>query len=181
MERAIRTIKGLMKQCTMAKQSWRLALIEYLATPLDSNTTSPSELNGHKFNSLLPNVSTLSSNKHSDVLVSCHEAQLQQDRRGHVLPELPIGSTVCYCDHATNNFNVGVVSDRDARLYTILTENGTHISRNRIDLKCTSVQFDPKPDSNILPKTRHTVSSDANSKHALLLSILVRQNSLRKR
>ena len=37
-ERAIRTVKGLMKCCTMAKQSWRLALLEYLATPLDSNT-----------------------------------------------------------------------------------------------------------------------------------------------
>ena len=56
-ERAIRTVKGLMKCCTMAKQSWRLALMEYLAMPLDSNTPSPSELNGHRFNSLLPNVS----------------------------------------------------------------------------------------------------------------------------
>ena len=63
-ERAIRTVKGLMKHCTVAKQSWRLALLEYLATPLDSNTTSPSELNGHKFNSLLPNIS---NSKHSDV------------------------------------------------------------------------------------------------------------------
>ena len=42
-EWAIRTVKGLMKCCTMAKQSWRLALMEYLATPLDSNTPSPSE------------------------------------------------------------------------------------------------------------------------------------------
>ena len=33
-ERAIRTVKLLMKHCTMAKQSWRLALVEYLATPL---------------------------------------------------------------------------------------------------------------------------------------------------
>ena len=40
-ERAIRTVKGLVKHCTMAKQSWRLALLEYLATPLDSNTPSP--------------------------------------------------------------------------------------------------------------------------------------------
>ena len=50
-ERAIRTVKGLMKHCTMAKWSWRLALMEYLATPLDNNTLSPSELNGHRFNS----------------------------------------------------------------------------------------------------------------------------------
>ena len=76
-QRAIRTVKGLMKHCTMAKQSWRLALMEYLATPLDSNTPSPSELNGCRFNSLIPNVSTFSSNRHSDVLVSCHGAQLQ--------------------------------------------------------------------------------------------------------
>ena len=52
-ERAIRTVKMLIKYCNMMKQSWRLALVEYLAMPLDSNTLSPSELNGHKFNSLL--------------------------------------------------------------------------------------------------------------------------------
>ena len=49
-ERAIRTVKGLMKCCTMAKQSWRLALVEYLVTPLDGNTPSPYELNGCQFN-----------------------------------------------------------------------------------------------------------------------------------
>ena len=73
---AIRTVKGLMKCCTMAKQSWRLALLEYLATPLDSNTLSPSELNGCKFNSLQPNIFV---SKFSDVLVEHHDAQLQHD------------------------------------------------------------------------------------------------------
>ena len=90
-ERAIRTVKGLMKHCTMAKQSWRLALMEYLATPLNSNTPSPSELNGHRFNSSLPNIS---NSKHSDVLVKHHDAQLQQDTTGPTLPELPVGSKV---------------------------------------------------------------------------------------
>ena len=74
-ERAITTIKMLMKQCNMAKQSWQLALLKYLTTPLDGNTPSPSELNGHKFNSLLPNVNTLNNN--SDILVRCHSAQLE--------------------------------------------------------------------------------------------------------
>ena len=63
-ERTIRTVKGLMKCCTLTKQSWRLTLLEYLLTPLDGNTPSPSELNGHRFNSLLPNISNFSS-KHS--------------------------------------------------------------------------------------------------------------------
>ena len=74
-ERAIRTIKMLMKQCSMAKQSWRLALLEYLTTPLDGNMPSPSKLNGCKFNSLLPNVNTL--NDKSNILVKYHDAQLQ--------------------------------------------------------------------------------------------------------
>ena len=123
-ERAIRTVKGLMKCCTMAKQSWRLALLEYLATPLDSNTPSPSELIGCKFNSLLPNVSVSSSN-HSDVLVKHQDAQLQHDTRGRTLTELPVGSKAGYRNHITNNFDVGIVSARDARSYTICTENGT--------------------------------------------------------
>ena len=126
-KRAIRTIKGLMKHCTMAKQSWRIELVEYLVTPLDSNTPSPSELNGHRFNSLLPNVSTFSS-KHSKTLVSHHDAQLQCDKRGHLLPELPVGSKVRYRNHVTNKFDVGIISTRDARLYTIFTENGAHVS-----------------------------------------------------
>ena len=70
-----------------------------------------------------------------------------------------------YHDHVTNKFCVGVVSDRTARLYTILMENGTHTSKNCIDLKCTSVHFDPKPNINVLPNTRQTVSSDAILKH----------------
>ena len=137
-ERAIRMVKGLMKCCTMAKQLWRLALLEYLATPLDSNTPSPSELNGHKFNSLLPNIS---HSKFSDVLVEHHDAQLQHDTRGCTLSELPVGSKVSYRDHLTNRFIIGIVSARDARSYEICTEHGTHISRNRTDLKWVHAAF----------------------------------------
>ena len=111
-----------MKHCIMAKQSWRLALMEYLAMPLDSNTPSPSELNGCRFNSLLPNVSTFS--RHSNVLVSHHDAQLQHNKRGHVLPELPVGSKVGYRNHVTNKSDVGIISARDARSYTSYMENG---------------------------------------------------------
>ena len=101
-----------MKHCTMAKQPWRLVLVEYLATPLDSNPPSPSELNGCKFNSLLQNISTFSS-KHSDVLVIRHDAQLQHDKRGRTLPELPVGSKVGYRNHTTNQFNIGIISAKN--------------------------------------------------------------------
>ena len=124
--------------------------------PLDSNTPSPSELNGLRFNSLLPNVSTFS--RHSDVLVSHHDAQLQYDKRGHVLPELSVGSKVGYRNHVTNKFDVGIISARDARSYTIYMENGVHVSQNHIDLKWTDAPFETK--------TQPFVSSNAKSKHA---------------
>ena len=155
-----------MKHCTMVKQSWGLALIEYLATPLEDNTPSPSELNGHKFNSLLPNIS---NSKHSNVLVMHHDAQLQHDTKGHTLPELSVGSKVGYRNNITNNFDVGIVSASDARSYTIFTEHGTHVSRNCIDLKQTDTLFEPKTQS---------VSNFAKSQHApqrsltLMLSVL---------
>ena len=66
-ERAICTVKMLMKCCSLTKQSWRLALLEYLSTPLDGNMPSPSQLNGCQFGSLLP---CISSSKFSDALVS---------------------------------------------------------------------------------------------------------------
>ena len=112
-ERAIRTIKMLMKWCSMAKQLWRLALLKYLTTSLDGNMPSPSKLNGHKFNSLLPNVNTL--NDKSDILVKHHDAQLQRDTRGKLLPELPVGSTVGYRNHITNNYDIGIVTARNVR------------------------------------------------------------------
>ena len=103
--------------------------------PLDCNTLSFSELNGHRFNSLLPNTGKL---------VDRHDAQLQCDKRGHALPELPVGSKVGCRDHVTNKFNVGIVSARDARSYAIFTENGTYVSQNCIDLKQTDKPFEPK-------------------------------------
>ena len=142
----------------MAKQLWRLTLLKYLTTPLDGNTPSPSELNGHKFNSLLPNVNTL--NDKSNILVKRHDAQLQQDTRGKLLPELPVGSKVGYRNHITNNYDIGIFTAWNARLYQICTEHGTHISRNRIDLKCMDAPYEPHT------KPSQTMSNFAKSLHA---------------
>ena len=129
-----------MKHCVLAKQSWRLALLEYLSTPLDAKTPSPSELNGRKFGSMLPNISNFST-QHSDRLVERHTAQLQHNTKGRTMCELPIGSTVGYRDHTKSQFNIGIVSDRKSRSYTITTESGQNVSCNRIDLKKTNIQY----------------------------------------
>ena len=139
-ERAIHTVKGLMKHCVAAKQSWRLASLEYLLTPLEGKTPSPSELNGQKFGCMLPNVSNFST-QHSDRLVKRHIAQLQHDTKGCSMSELPVGSTVGYRDHTRNQFNVGIVSGRQGRSYAITTESDQNISHNCTDLKKTNVQY----------------------------------------
>ena len=61
---------------------------------------------------MLPNVSNFSP-KHSDKLLERHDAQLQQDTHGHNMEELPVGSTVGYCDHTTNQFHIGIVLERE--------------------------------------------------------------------
>ena len=139
----------------MAKQSWRLAFLKYLTTPLDGNTPSPSELNDRKFNSLLPNVNTL-----NDKSVKCHDAQLQRDTREKLLPELPVGSKVGFRNHITNSYDIGIVTAWNARLYQICTEHGTHISCNHIDLKRMDAQYEPHT------KPSQTVSNFAKSSHA---------------
>ena len=135
-----------------------MALLEYLTTPLDGNTPSPSKLNGHKFNSLLPNVNTLNDN--SDILVKHHDVQLQRDTRGKLLPELPIGSKVSYGNHITNNYDIGIVTAQNARSYQICTEHSTHISHNHIDLKHMNAPYEPHT------KPSQTVSNFAKSLHA---------------
>ena len=79
---------------------------------------------------------------------------------GQHLPEI-----VGFCDHTSNTFKIGVVADRDVRSYKILTENGNHISRNKIDLKHTSVQFEPKV--NILSQTKTSNNKSVSSTHAI--------------
>ena len=76
-EHAIYTVKNLMKCCHHANESWRLALLEYLTTPLDSNLPSPSELNGRQFSGLLPNLRCNSlPDSTSEALIDWHKKQL---------------------------------------------------------------------------------------------------------
>ena len=52
-ERAVRTIKDLMRRCYSAGVSWRLALIEFLSAP-GPDGKSPAEFCGRQFKGILP-------------------------------------------------------------------------------------------------------------------------------
>ena len=93
-EHAIHTVKNLMKRGYHANESWRSALLEYLATPLDSNLPSPSELNRRQFSGLLPNLRCNSlPDSTSKALIDQHKKQLNR-AHGKELRDLPEGSTI---------------------------------------------------------------------------------------
>ena len=95
-----------------ANESWRLALLEYLATPLDSNIPSPSELNGRQFSGLLPNLRCNSlPDSTSEALIDRHKKQLNR-AHGKELRDLPEGSTVLYYDHTSKCWRTSLVQER---------------------------------------------------------------------
>ena len=55
------------------------------------------------------------------------------------MKEWPVGSTVGYRDHTKNQFNVGIVSERQGRSCAPTTESGQNVSQNCIDLKCNMI------------------------------------------
>ena len=140
LQRELSIVKMLIKRCTAARTLWRLALLGYLATSLDGNTPSPSELMGKHFKCTLPTVND-TNQRHSDLLAERHETN--KCHNGCDLPEIPVGSTVAYCDHVMNNWKIAIIVDYNARSYIIKMQKGNTISRNRTDLKPTNVKYNP--------------------------------------
>ena len=64
-ERAVRTVKDLMKCCDSAGVHWRIALLEFLCTP-GPDGISPSDLMGRQFRGILPMVDKVTNNTYSN-------------------------------------------------------------------------------------------------------------------
>ena len=96
-ECAIRNVKNLMKCCASAGKSWRIALLEYLATPLSTGIPSPAAMMGRDFKGLLPHLQHFVPDSTKEQLVQCHENQVSTG--GHDLSEISIGSNVTFLDH----------------------------------------------------------------------------------
>ena len=58
-EHSVHTVKNIMKKCHETGTPWCLGLLEYLCTPLNDKTVSPSSLIGHQFKELCPTFSSL--------------------------------------------------------------------------------------------------------------------------
>ena len=124
-----------MKRCLAGNTSWRIALLEYLSTPLGPNIPSPSELMGRQFRGLLP----LFQDRGAPESVQEH-IMLQKEEKcrhhavAHDLPVVPVGATVSFINKDLKTWSIGRVESREGRSYVVATEDGRLISRNSIHL-----------------------------------------------
>ena len=126
-ERAVHTVKGLMKRCFSASVHWRIALLEYLCTP-DPSGKSPSELLYRQFRGIMPMLNDTSSYV-SDANKLAERQKEEKDKynvQKCELKPLIIGSVVSYLNADLKTWSVGKIHGRssDNRSFEILTETG---------------------------------------------------------
>ena len=106
-ERAIQTVKDLMKRCHSADVSWRLGLIEFLSTP-GPDGKSPAELCGHQFKGILPVLEPKTNECDSDLFSERKETEKKKfDTKSKQLPVLFIGSYVSYLNIDLKSWSIG--------------------------------------------------------------------------
>ena len=155
-ECSVRTVKNIMKKCHETGTPWHLGLLEYLCTPLNEKTPSPSNLTGHQFKGLCPTFSSLQESQEGTLehlIEKCLHEKLYHDKKSRTLADIPTGSTAAVLDHRSNTWTVGHILDRSNRSYTIQLPNGRVIHRNRVDLRPTSVQFQFNVPDTALPSS----------------------------
>ena len=141
-EHAIRNVKNLMKCCASAGKSWCIALLEYLATLLNTGIPSPAVMMGRDFRGLLPHLQHFLPDSTKEHLVHRHENQVHSG--GHDLSDISIGSNVTFLDHRTGEWYPAKVQSQESCSYILTTEQGCTIhtiSHNCIDIRPTNVSF----------------------------------------
>ena len=131
-----------MKKCHETGTPWRLGLLEYLCTPLDDKTPSPSSLIGHQFKGLCPTFSSLQESQEGTLehLIErclcerCLCEKLYHNKKSRPLADIPTGSNAAVLDYRSNTWTVGNFLDRSNRNYTVKLPNGKIIHRKRVNL-----------------------------------------------
>ena len=145
-ELSVCTVKTIMKKCYETGKPWCLGLLEYLCTPLDDKTLSPSSLIGHQFKGLCHTFSSLQESQEGTLehLIERRLCEkLYHDKKSRTLADIPTGSNAAVLDHRSNTWTVENILDKNNRSYTVKLPNGKIIHHNRVDLRPTSTQFQP--------------------------------------
>ena len=133
---AERAVKTLMKRCLAGNTSWRIALLEYLSTPLGPNIPSPSELMGRQFRGLLPLFQDCGTPEsvQEHIMLQKEKEKCRHDAVAHDLPVVPVGATVSFINKDLKTWSIGRVESHEGRYYVVATEDGRLISCNHVHL-----------------------------------------------
>ena len=145
-EHSVHTVKNIMKKCHETGTPWCLGLLEYLCTPLYDKTPFPSSLIGHQFKGLCLTFSSLQESQEGTLehlIERCLCEKLYHDKKSRTLADIPTGSNAAVLDHRSHTWTVGNILERNNESYTVKLPNGKIIHCNRVDLRPTSVQFQP--------------------------------------
>lgn len=135
-ERAIQTVKNIMRKTKYDQSDLNIALLEYLNTPISHEIPSPAELMyNRKLRSIVPcSPDLLRPNVQTEITKKLNSRQQQQkinyDKRAKQLKNLSIGQKVKV--RIDNRWVPGVVKGLSGpRSYLIAMETGNILRRNR--------------------------------------------------
>ena len=156
-ERAIRTVKGIMRKCMETGNSWHLGLLEYLCTPISDHVSSPSELLNRRYKGVQP---FLHFNAKASTASFLPQEQIQEEQqkrqnmnefhynKSSVAQQKSIneGSNVLVhiMDQKPKRREKGIVLHCNDKTYDIKLETGKIINRNRVDVRLSKLPFIPK-------------------------------------
>ena len=172
-ERAIRTVKSIMRKCMETGNSWCLGLLEYLCTPISDHIPSPSKLLNRRYRGVQP-FPQFHANASTASFLPQERIQDEQQRRQNLnefhynkssvaqRKEINEGSNVLVhiTDQKPKRWEKGIVIKRNDKTYDVQLQTGKVINRNRVDVRPSKLPFitkSPLP----LPELKHT-SANAN-------------------
>lgn len=144
-ERTIQTVKNIMIKTSEDGTDYRLALLECLNTPLDSDLASPAELlQSRKLRGIVP-VSNkllqpkLQRNVKNNLLMRQNNQKFYYDKKFRNLSKLCIGQKVKFLDVIKKQWISGTISRiLSDRSYEITYSNGRITKRNRRHIRLDS-------------------------------------------
>ena len=145
-ERSVQTVKNFMRK----SHEWSICLLEYHLTPIrhQGGDCSPMKLMQQRtIRGILPTRQQETNLTNYDRF-RVRKSEQSQYQTGQDLPKLPIGSNILYYSSVRNQWLPGVIVERvHDRSYTLISQKGRMLSRNRVDLepyhKEVTISYEP--------------------------------------
>ena len=177
-ERSVQTVKNFIRK----SHEWSICLLEYHLTPIrhQGAESSPMKLIQQRtIRGILP-TRQQQTYLHNYDRFRNKKLEQSQYQTGQDLPKLPIGSNVLYYSSVRNQWSPGVIVERvHDRSYTVISQKGRMLSRNRVDLKLyhkeVTITYKPpkSPTSPFDMPCRHTNKhTDTDRKHIYLITFI---------